>query len=149
MENKETDYINGCDDDFTIFLFSSKPKEKKTIKLELNEPLKDIKLSLHIFQELLMIFTAGMKYLFSNGTGKLNIDEITDENIKLMDEYFMSFGFNIILEVFTIKDYLSNMKIPNYFVDKNLINDDTHIKDIYYEMTSNGKIYRISFNFLN
>ena len=31
---------------------------------------------------------------------------------------------------------------------KELIKDDTHIKDIYYEITSSGKIYRISFNFL-
>ena len=148
MENKETDYINGDADDFTIFLFSSEPKEKNTIKLELNNPGSDVKIPLHLFQELLMIFTAGMKYLFSNGSGKLNIDEITDENIIIMNKYFMSFGFVLIIDIFTIKQYLSNMKLPNYFLNKDLIKWDTHIKDIYYEMTSSGNIYRISFNFL-
>ena len=49
-----------------------------------------------------MIFTSGMKYLFSNGTGKLNIDEITDDNIKTINEYFMSIGFVIIIDIFTI-----------------------------------------------
>ena len=73
---------------------------------------------------------------------------ITDENIKLMNKYFMSIGFIIIVEIFTIEEYLSNMKLPNYFHKKELIKDDTHIKDIYYEMTSSGKIYRITFNFL-
>ena len=148
MENKDTDYIDGDADDFTIFLFSNEPKGKNTIKLELNNPGPGVKIPLHIFQELLMIFTSGMKYLFSNGTGTLNIDDITDENIKLINKYFMSIGFIIIVEIFTIEEYLSNMKLPNYFHKKELIKDDTHIKDIYYEMTSTGKIYRITFNFL-
>lgn len=148
MENKDTTYIDGDADDFTIFLFSNNPKEKNTIKLELNNPEHGIKLPLHIFQELLMIFTSGMKYLFSNGTGKLNINEITDENIKTMNDYFMSIGFVIIINIFTIKEYLDNMKLPNYFLKRELIKDDTHIKDIYYEITSDDKIYRISFNFL-
>lgn len=148
MENEDTDYIDGDADDFTIFLFSNNPKEKNTIKLELTEPKAGIKLPLHIFQELLMVFTSGMKYLFSNGTGKLNIDEITHENIKTMNEYFMSIGFVIIIDIFTIEEYLDNIKLPNYFLKKELIKDDTHIKDIYYEMTSSGKIFRISFNFL-
>lgn len=33
MENKDTTYIDGGADDFTIFLFSNNPKEKNTIKL--------------------------------------------------------------------------------------------------------------------
>ena len=81
----------------------------------LTEPKVGIKLPLHIFQELLMIFNSGMKYLFSNGTGKLNIDEITDDNIKTINEYFMSIGFVIIIDIFTIEEYLDNIKLPNYF----------------------------------
>ena len=95
-----------------------------------------------------MIFTSGMKYLFSNGTGKLNIDEITDDNIKTINEYFMSIGFVIIIDIFTIEEYLDNIKLPNYFFKKRINKRYTHIKDIYYEMTSSGKIFRISFNFL-
>ena len=65
MEDKDTQYINGDADDFTIFLFSEKPKDKNTIKLELTPSENPIHIGLHIFQELLMIFTSGMKYLFS------------------------------------------------------------------------------------
>ena len=65
MENEDTKYLNGDGDDFTIFLFSEKPKEKNSIKLELKQGDKYIKIGLMIFQELLMIFTAGIKYHFS------------------------------------------------------------------------------------
>ena len=64
MENKDTKYIDGDADEFTIFLFSEPPKNQKSIKLELNPSKKKLHIGLHIFQELLMIFTAGMKYLF-------------------------------------------------------------------------------------
>jgi len=51
MENEDTKYLNGDGDDFTIFLFSEKPKEKNSIKLELKQGDKDIKIGLMIFQE--------------------------------------------------------------------------------------------------
>ena len=40
MENKDTEYIDGDADEFTIFLFSEPPKEKNSIKLELSPPSK-------------------------------------------------------------------------------------------------------------
>ena len=64
MENKETEYLDGDGDDFTIFLFSKKPMKPNTVKLQLNPENKDIHIGLHIFQELLMIFTGGLRYLF-------------------------------------------------------------------------------------
>ena len=51
MEDKDTQYINGDADDFTIFLFSEKPKDKNTIKLELTPSENPIHIGLHIFQE--------------------------------------------------------------------------------------------------
>ena len=40
------------------------------------------------------------------------------------------------------------MKVPNFFKDKHLIQEDTLLKDIYYETYVNDIIYRISFDFL-
>ena len=147
MENEDTKYLNGDGDDFTIFLFSEPPKEKNSIKLELNSKDKDIKIGLMIFQELLMIFTAGIKYHFSEDE-KVDITKLTEENIKLINEYFESIGFTISIDVFSIGEYLTNMKLPNYFLNKDLIKDDTLLKDIYYETSIDMKIYRISFDFL-
>ena len=42
MENENTEYMHGDADEFTIFLFSEKPKEKNSIKLELSPSKKDI-----------------------------------------------------------------------------------------------------------
>ena len=41
------------------------------------------------------------------------------------------------------------MKLPNYFLNQELIEDNTMLKDIYYEITTEEfMIYRISFDFL-
>lgn len=149
MENNDTEYIDGDADDFTIFLFSKGPEEKNSIKLELSHPKEGIKIGLHIFQELLMIFTAGMKYLYGNGNESVDINKLSLNEIDNINKYLASIGFISIIEKFTISEYLSNIKLPNYFVNKELIKDDTLLKDIYYEITiDNSVIYRISFDFL-
>ena len=147
MENKDTEYIDGDADEFTIFLFSEPPKEKNSIKLELNPSKEKIHIGLHIFQELLMIFTAGMKYLFSEEE-KLDVTKLDEKDIKLMNEYFESMGFQVNVDVFTISEYLDNMKLPNYFLKKELITENTMLDEFYYETSLDGKIYRIYFNFL-
>ena len=147
MENKGTEYIDGDADEFTIFLFSEPPKEKNSIKLELNPSKEKIHIGLHIFQELLMIFTGGMKYLFSEEE-KLDVTKLDEKDIKLMNEYFESIGFQVNVDVFTISEYLDNMKLPNYFLKKELITENTMLDEFYYETSLDGKIYRIYFNFL-
>ena len=147
MENKETEYLDGDGDDFTIFLFSKKPMKPNTVKLQLNPENKDIHIGLHIFQELLMIFTLGAKYLFSKNE-KLDITKLEQKDIDLLNEYFKSIGFTISVEIFTISDYLENMKLPNYFLKQELIGENTPLDAFYYETSFNQMIYRISFNFL-
>ena len=147
MENENTEYMDGDADEFTIFLFSEPPKEKNSIKLELDPSKKDIHIGLHIFQELLMIFTAGIKYLFSKDE-KVDITTLTEEDISIMNRYFESMGFIININIFTIEGYLSNMKLPNYFIHQELIKENTPLDSFYYETTHNQKIYRIYFDFL-
>tara|TARA_B100000029_G_C17547622_1_gene949002 strand:+ start:884 stop:1333 length:450 start_codon:yes stop_codon:yes gene_type:complete len=149
MENEDTKYIDGDADDFTIFLFSKEPQEKNSIKLELSKPKEDIKIGLHIFQELLMIFTSGMKYLFGNGEETISISKLSIDDITTINKYLASIGFIVIIEIFTIAEYLSNMKLPNYFKNKELIKDDTLLKDIYHEVVVDNQIIRVSFNFLS
>tara|TARA_B100000519_G_scaffold66838_1_gene56757 strand:+ start:2151 stop:2603 length:453 start_codon:yes stop_codon:yes gene_type:complete len=147
MENEKTEYIDGDADEFTIFLFSETPKEKNSIKLELSPSKKEIHIGLHIFQELLMIFTSGMKYLFSE-KDKLDVTKLSKEDIHLMNLYFESMGFQVKVEVFTIVDYLDNMKLPNYFLKQELIKENTPLDGFYYETSLNDSIYRVSFDFL-
>ena len=147
MENEDTEYIEGNGDDFLKYIFSSEPREKNSVKLELDPPDQGVKLGLHIFQELLMVFTMGLKYLYSEGDA-LNISTISPEDIDKINRHFQSFGFSVLVENFTIQDYLSNMKLPNFFKNKELIKDDTLLRDIYYETFVNDFIYRITFDFI-
>ena len=114
MENNDTEYIEGNGDEFLIFIFSSEPRERNSVKLELDPPKDGIKIGLHIFQELLMVFTMGLKYLYSEKE-VLNISTINLEDIEKINKHFQSFGHTLNIEKFTISDYLSNMKLPNYF----------------------------------
>jgi len=141
---EHTEYKSGSGNDFKHFLFSKPPQEKNSIKLELDNP--NIKIGLHIFQELLMIFTDGMKYLFGD-ENHVNITNLTKENIDLINKYFESLGFNVFVKDFTIHTYLDNMKLPNYFTNQGLIKDDTPLKDIYYETYVGDLIYRVYFDF--
>ena len=147
MENEDTEYIEGNGDDFLKYIFSKEPREKNSVKLELDPPDEGVKLGLHIFQELLMVFTMALKYLYSDGED-LNISTITLEDIDKINRHFNSFGFSVLVERFTIQDYLSNMKLPNFFKNKELIKDDTVLRDIYYETFTNDNIYRITIDFI-
>ena len=141
--------IDGDGDDFTIFLFSHPVKEPNTIKLELAPPEKGVHIGLHIFQELLQIFTDGIKYFYSKDDGKVDINSLTVDNIDLMKRYFLSIGFQLILDIYTPENYVSK---PDIFNDKSLIKENTMLDEYFYETTtydSNDmeKIYRVSFKF--
>jgi hypothetical protein len=94
-----------------------------------------------------MVFTMALKYLYSDGEN-LNISTISSQDIDKINQHFNSFGFSVLVESFTIQDYLSNMKLPNLFKNKELIKDDTLLRDIYYETFTNDNIYRITFDFI-
>jgi len=147
MENEDTEYIEGSGDDFLKYIFSQQPREKNSVKLELDPPEEGVQLGLHIFQELLMVFTMALKYLYGDDK-TLDITTISSEDIERINNHFQSFGFSVLVEKFTVHDYLSNMKLPNYFKNKSLIKDNTLLRDIYYETFTNGFIYRIIFDFV-
>ncbi len=147
MEHTDTEYKEGNDSEFLDFLFTEIPQEKNSIKLELSPAEKNVKIGLHIFQELLMIFTGGLKKLFGEKE-KVDITILKPEDIQLMNKYFESMGFQCMVERFNVSEYLENMKMPNYFVNQELITDKTLLKDIYYETSINYIIYRVSFDFM-
>lgn len=69
-------------------IFSNPPKPKKTIFLELEETCKNQE---SIFDIMLLIATNGMKMLFH----KINPLELTEQEFKLLNKYFNSFGMEI------------------------------------------------------
>ena len=85
-----------------------------------------------------MIFTAGMKYLFSEEE-KLDVTKLEQKDIKLMNDYFESIGFQGKCRGIYNMEYLDNMKLPNYFLKQELITENTMLDEFYYETTLNAK----------
>jgi len=151
MEGKDTEYREDKEpDDFIKFLFSKKPQEKNSIKLELGMPDKDKHIGLHIFEQLIQTFVDGLKYLYGED-GKVNIQNLTEENINLMKRYYSSIGYKLIFETFDKSNYVAK---PNVFMEHELIKENTMLGEYYYEILSETKdhsipiIYRIRFKFI-
>jgi hypothetical protein len=150
-ENENTEYIeDGVSVNFTKFVFGREPQEINSIKLELQPPEIGVNFNLHVFQQLLQIFTDGFKYLYGKN-GIVDPNELTEDNLKKVIKYFKSFGFKCIVDVYTQSNFVIK---PDVFRHNNLINDNTKLNDFYYQIQSETKsgiptIYRVSFKKLD
>lgn len=120
-------------EDITHTIFSQPPKESNSIQLDFSDYKLD---SEALFKQLLMIFTDGMKLLYGDQNGKVDLSSLTDDDFIKVKLYFRSFGFDIFYDIITIGDD----RIINDVDKKNL-------KDHYLRLVSNGRIYIINFDF--
>ena len=84
----------GSIDDFIDNLVSSPPQQPNSYKL-LNENETDLETTFNILVE---IFTKTMKYIYSDRTGKVNLDNLDEDAYYTMSKYYNSFGFNLFIE---------------------------------------------------
>ena len=147
MENENTEYKDGDHNSFIEYVFQKEPKEKNSIKLELDSPDKNNNINKHIFEQLLQIFTDGMKYLYSDNDNKVDIASLEIDSILKMKEYFESFGVELIFNMYDQTNYVLK---PYIYNNPELYNKSKSVNDFYYEipLEKNNKmlVYRISFN---
>ena len=147
MENEDTEYKSGDHNSFIEYVFTKDAKPKNTIKLELEPPNSDNNINKHIFEQLLQIFTDGMKYLYSDGDNKINIASLEIDSILKMKEYFESFGVELIFNMYDQTNYVLK---PYIYNNPELYNKSKSVNDFYYEipLEKNNQmlVYRISFN---
>ena len=147
MENENTEYKDGDHDSFIEYVFKNSPKEKNSIKLELDPPNKNNNINKHIFEQLLQIFTDGMKYLYSGDDNKIDIVSLDIDSILKMKEYFESFGVELIFNMYDQTNYVLK---PYIYNSPELYNKSKSVNDFYYEipLEKNNQllVYRISFN---
>ena len=139
------DYKEGDHDEFINYLFSQEPKSKGNILFE-SPPLDPSKhISLHMFEQLLMIFVDGLKYFHGNEEGKVDINKLTTKDIDKIQLYFQSMNYFCKVDIFTtIQDY--QFKYPNYFKDQDKIKPECTLQDFFYEIFgTNNRVFRISF----
>ena len=131
---------------FIIYMFNSEPKPEGTIQLECPDIPDGKNTHLHIFEQLLMIYIGGLKHLWGDSDGKVDLTKLTKENIELMKRYFMSITYEVNIDVFDLHTY--QFKFPDYFKNQEKITKDTMLSDFFYETQgSDTKMYRISFDF--
>ena len=147
MENENTEYKDVDHNSFIEYVFTKEPKEKNSIKLELDSPQEGNNINKHIFEQLLQIFTDGMKYLYSDNDNKVNIASLEIDSILKMKEYFESFGVELIFNMYDQTNYVLK---PYIYNSPELYNKSKSVNDFYYEipLEKNNQIlvYRISFN---
>ena len=147
MENENTEYKDGDHNSFIEYVFTKEPKENNSIKLELDLPQEGNNINKHIFEQLLQIFTDGMKYLYSDNDNKVNTASLEIESILKMKEYFESFGVELIFNMYDQTNYVLK---PYIYNNPELYNKSKSVNDFYYEipLEKNNQmlVYRISFN---
>ena len=147
MENENTEYKDGDHNSFIEYVFQKEPKEKNSIKLELDSPQEGNNINKHIFEQLLQIFTDGMKYLYSDNDNKVDIASLEIDSILKMKEYFESFGVELIFNMYDQTNYVLK---PYIYNNPELYNKSKSVNEFYYqiplEKDNNMLVYRISFN---
>lgn len=148
MENSETQYKNDNEESFIQYIFSKPPENKGVIKLECGLPDEGKPFPKHMFEQLLEIFVEGLKYLWGK-ENKVNIGDLTLENIGLMKQYFESFNVDLQFNMFLEENYIFK---PYIYGNPVLEEKYTKISDYFYQVDLNKDnkkwIYRVSFELL-
>ena len=129
-------------EDLVLTLFSKPPGEPNSHKISFDT--SDLK---QLFESLLIIFTNGMKYLFGNQNGVVELDKLSSEDIELFQKYLNSMGFLFYFDVFDDsnenREKTQNMKYTNL-----TLHSQSKLSDMFFPLLSKGKIYLINFNSL-
>ncbi len=76
-------------------LFSENPKDPFSIQLNFTDVPNNEDPNKGVFKQLLIIFTDGMKFLYGDNDGKVNLANLDEDDFLLMKKYFRSFGYDI------------------------------------------------------
>ena len=125
-----------------ISIFSEPPGEprSKTISFDTT----DLK---QLFESLLMIFTNGMKLLFGNQIGRVELQNLGEDDIEIVQRYFNSMGFNFYFDIYD--DSNDNREKTQAMKYTNItMTSDIRLKHMYFPLLSQGKIYLINFDYI-
>ena len=121
-------------------IFEGEPKKVKSIQIEFSKDElenKEIDFNKKIFDMLLEIFYDGMKK-FHSKNGKVNLEEVSNDEFNKIKEYFWSTGFDVFYKL--IKD--DEVVFKNDYKDKK-----SELKDYYLNLKTNNFTYQIYFDY--
>lgn len=127
---------------FIDFVFKNEPKPIKSINLEFEtDNLKEL------FENLLDIFTQGMKIQYGNETGIVDLSSLTQDNIINFNKYFNSFGIKLLIDI-EDKPIISGFNYQQIKYTNFNITNNTKLNELKLPFLSNGIVYIISFDFI-
>ena len=127
---------------FIDFVFKNEPKPIKSINLEFEtDNLKEL------FENLLDIFTQGMKIHYGNETGIVDLSSLTQDNIINFNKYFNSFGIKLLIDI-EDKPIISGFNYQQIKYTNININNNIKLNELKLPFLSNGIVYIISFDFI-
>lgn len=116
-------------DDLVEKVFREQPKPEKSYHICLESDLKDL------FTMLLQFLTNGLKILYGDQEGKVDILSISNTPNKLIqiDKYMKSIGIIVNLDCFTQLQWVYRQGVKNYTpFDKKIITNNTQLKELEY-----------------
>tara|TARA_B110000114_G_C14832516_1_gene293271 strand:- start:46 stop:468 length:423 start_codon:yes stop_codon:yes gene_type:complete len=132
-------------EELIITLFSNPPKGTNSFGVSfVNENSNtDIK---EVFENLLIIFTEGMKMLHGVN-GKVTLDLLTQEDIINFNKYMNSIGLKLIVDVRELVEGI-NEDYSRFSYEKKNITDRTKLNELKLPFMTQRKVYIISFDFI-
>lgn len=132
-------------EELIITLFSNPPKGINSFGVSfVNEnSITNLK---EVFENLLIIFTEGMKMLHGVND-KVNLDLLTQEDIINFNKYMNSIGLNLIVDVRELVEGI-NEDYSKFSYQKKNITDRTKLNELKLPFMTQRKVYIISFDFI-
>lgn len=129
-------------EELIISIFTKPPGDNKSIPISFDT--NNLK---KLFESLLVIFTNGMRILFGNQSGIVELDKLTENNIILVEDYFKSIGFSFNFDIY--EDSNENREKTQEMKYTNLnLNNNSRLKELFFPLLCKDKIYLINFDYI-
>lgn len=119
-------------------IFEHPPREKSSIPISFDTG--DIK---DMYEALLMFFTEGMKRLYGNSNGIVDLLSLHKNDFSHMGRYFESISINMNYKFYDMKEY--DLMYQNHFMKDKYQN----LQDYCFKLKINEKIFVLWFNIIN
>lgn len=124
-------------------IFTKELKDAKSYALRLDED--DTLTVLELFEFLLMVFNYGMKILFGDDDGKVDLANVSDEDFEIVNRYYNSFYFKCMYVVYPIETTqhvdFNKLSYKNVKITK-----ETRLSDLALPIMVKEKVFVIGFD---